>query len=133
MRTEGACLHRDERVNIQRQQLNIAVVRILLPKALFIPRSWQDLGIRNEGSRRPRIFNYDFHTWCKITSPLHISRPEVLESRTGNPVSPEPFVFRAKALSTKRSRKGMGTRMSCAVLNCSFMWYHEPYSTSTFS
>ena len=40
------------------------------------------------------------------TSRLRTLRPEVLDSRTENPLSPEPFVFRAKPLPAKRSEKG---------------------------
>ena len=45
------------------------------------------------------------------TSWLHSWRSEVLECRTGNPVSPdsaEPFISCAKALPTKRSEKDYG-------------------------
>ena len=42
----------------------------------------------------------------------------LLESRTGNPLSPEPFVSRAKALTAKRSEKGMGTRIYlCKIIS----------------
>ncbi len=36
------------------------------------------------------------------------TRPEVLESRTENPVSPEPLVSRAKAAPAKRDEKDYG-------------------------
>ena len=50
----------------------------------------------------------DCPTQSLETSRLHTSKPEVLESRTGNPVSREPFVSRAKAPPAKRSEKGYG-------------------------
>ncbi len=41
-------------------------------------------------------------------SQLHKRRPVVLESRNGNPVLPESFVSRAKALPAKKSERGYG-------------------------
>ena len=49
-----------------------------------------------------------------------------LETRSGNPVSPEPFVFHAKALPTKRSKKGYGEENVVDTVN---MYKLIPYNT----
>ena len=50
----------------------------------------------------------------------------LLESRTGNPLSPEPFVSRAKALTAKRSEKGMGTRIYlCKIISCTQIFHGQ--------
>ena len=46
---------------------------------------------------------------------IHEERKSILESRTGNPLSPEPFVSHAKALPAKISEKGYGDENDHAI------------------
>ena len=50
------------------------------------------------------------------TSRLHTWRPEVLESRTGSPLSPEPFFSRTMLCRLRGEKGALGTRMF-------FYWY----------